>query len=223
MNASASWKRSSGSLRSARIDDGVERRRDGRVELRSAGTRRLGDLLERDRHRRLGVERRRRRSAARRARSRSSRGRSARRPGWPCACSGERYCAVPMIEPVSVMSDAPARAMPKSVTLARPSSSTITLCGLMSRCTTPRRCAKRAALRIWIDEVDRERRVERAVVAHDLLEVAARAGTPSRCSRCRPTRRGRTPGRRSGAARPAALDASRRKRSTNSSSSAKRR
>ena len=36
----------------------------------------------------------------------------------PWACSGERYCAVPMIEPVSVMSDAPARAMPKSVTLA---------------------------------------------------------------------------------------------------------
>ena len=27
--------------------------------------------------------------------------------GWPCACSGERYCAVPMIEPVWVMSDAP--------------------------------------------------------------------------------------------------------------------
>ena len=41
--------------------------------------------------------------------------------GRPCACSGERYCAVPMIEPVSVMSEAPARAMPKSVTLTRPS------------------------------------------------------------------------------------------------------
>ena len=66
----------------------------------------------------------------------------------PWACSGDRYCAVPMIEPVSVMSDAPARAMPKSVTLARPSSSMITLCGLMSRWITPRRCANRAALRI---------------------------------------------------------------------------
>ena len=41
--------------------------------------------------------------------------------------SGGRYCAVPMIEPVSVMSDAPARAIPKSVTLARPSPSMITL------------------------------------------------------------------------------------------------
>ena len=39
---------------------------------------------------------------------------------WPWACSGERYCAVPMIEPVSVISEAPARAMPKSVTLAWP-------------------------------------------------------------------------------------------------------
>src|SRR5947208_1999909 len=67
---------------------------------------------------------------------------------WPWACSGDRYCAVPMIEPVSVMSDAPARAIPKSVTFARPSSSMITLCGLMSRWITPRRWAKRAALRI---------------------------------------------------------------------------
>ena len=51
---------------------------------------------------------------------------------WPWACSGERYCAVPMIEPVSVISEAPARAIPKSVTLAFHSSSTITLCGLKS-------------------------------------------------------------------------------------------
>ena len=68
----------------------------------------------------------------------------------PWACSGERYCAVPMIEPVSVMSEAPARAMPKSVTLAWPESSTITLWGLRSRWITPRRCANRAALRIWM-------------------------------------------------------------------------
>ena len=57
---------------------------------------------------------------------------------------------MPITEPVSVMSDAPARAIPKSVTFARPSSSTMTLCGLMSRWTMPRRCAKRAAWRIWI-------------------------------------------------------------------------
>ena len=55
-----------------------------------------------------------------------------------------------MIEPVSVMSDAPALAIPKSVTFARPSSSRMTLCGLMSRCTTPRLCAKRAARSTWI-------------------------------------------------------------------------
>jgi hypothetical protein len=54
---------------------------------------------------------------------------------------------VPMIEPVWVISEAPARAMPKSVTLTRPSSSMITLWGLRSRCTIPRRCAKRAARR----------------------------------------------------------------------------
>ena len=55
-----------------------------------------------------------------------------------------------MIEPVSVMSEAPARAMPKSVTLAWSASSMITLWGLRSRWITPRRWAKRAALRIWI-------------------------------------------------------------------------
>ncbi len=69
---------------------------------------------------------------------------------WPWACSGDRYWAVPMIEPVSVMSEAPARAIPKSVTLASPASSTITLWGLRSRWMIPRRWANRAALRIWI-------------------------------------------------------------------------
>ena len=54
-----------------------------------------------------------------------------------------------MIEPVSVISEAPARAMPKSVTFAWPCSSTITLCGLKSRWITPWRCAKPAARRIW--------------------------------------------------------------------------
>jgi hypothetical protein len=54
-----------------------------------------------------------------------------------------------MIEPVSVISDAPARAMPKSVTLACQASSTITLCGLKSLWITECRCAKPAAARIW--------------------------------------------------------------------------
>ena len=48
------------------------------------------------------------------------------------------------------MSEAPARAIPKSVTFAWSSSSTITLCGFRSRWITPRRWAKRAALRICI-------------------------------------------------------------------------
>jgi hypothetical protein len=69
---------------------------------------------------------------------------------WPWACSGDRYWAVPMIEPVSVMSDAPAWAMPKSVTRARPSSSRITLWGFRSRWITPRACANRAACRICV-------------------------------------------------------------------------
>ena len=72
---------------------------------------------------------------------------------------------MPMIDPVCVMSEAPARAMPKSVTFARPSSSTMTFCGLKSRWMTPRRCAKRAARRIWI------------------VRSIARAGSSAPCSR----------------------------------------
>ena len=57
---------------------------------------------------------------------------------------------MPMIEPASVIwLVVPARAMPKSATLTRPSWSTITLCGLMSRWMIPLRCAKRSAARIW--------------------------------------------------------------------------
>ncbi len=55
-----------------------------------------------------------------------------------------------MIEPVSVISEAPARAMPKSVTLACSRSSTITLWGLKSRWITPLRCANPAAPRICV-------------------------------------------------------------------------
>ena len=53
-----------------------------------------------------------------------------------------------MIAPSSVIWLAPARAIPKSVTLTTPSPSTITLCGLMSRWMTPLRCAYRSAARI---------------------------------------------------------------------------
>ena len=66
----------------------------------------------------------------------------------PRACSGDRYCAVPMIEPASVIWLAPARAMPKSVTFTRPSASHMTLCGLMSRWTMPFRCATFSAPRM---------------------------------------------------------------------------
>ena len=68
--------------------------------------------------------------------------------GAPFACSGDRYCAVPMIDPVSVIWLVPARAIPKSITLIRPSGATATLCGLMSRWTTPCWCANPSAARI---------------------------------------------------------------------------
>ena len=55
---------------------------------------------------------------------------------------------MPMIAPTSVMSEAPARAMPKSVTFTLSSSSRITFCGFRSRWITLRRCAKRAATSI---------------------------------------------------------------------------
>ena len=55
-----------------------------------------------------------------------------------------------MIDPVSVMSEAPARAIPKSVTLTTPSPSTIAFWGFRSRWITPRWWAKRAARRICV-------------------------------------------------------------------------
>jgi hypothetical protein len=67
--------------------------------------------------------------------------------GAPRACSGERYCAVPMIDPASVICEAPARAIPKSVTFRR-SPPMRMLCGLTSRWMIPCRCAKRSASRI---------------------------------------------------------------------------
>ena len=59
----------------------------------------------------------------------------------PRACSGERYCAVPITAEVCVIVEAPsdiARAMPKSMTLTSPLRLSMTLAGLMSRWTMPR-------------------------------------------------------------------------------------
>ena len=58
----------------------------------------------------------------------------------PRACSGDRYCAVPMTACVCVMvaaESATARAMPKSMTLTAPVGVSMTFAGLMSRCTMP--------------------------------------------------------------------------------------
>ena len=119
MNSSASANRRAGSFSSARSTTPSSAGGIVRVEL-ARRHRRLGHLLERDGRPATRRRTARARSASRTARCRSSTGPTARRPGLPCACSGDRYCAVPMTEPVSVMSDAPARAIPKSVTLTRP-------------------------------------------------------------------------------------------------------
>ena len=80
--------------------------------------------------RRVARERDRAREHLGRARRRPSRGRTSGCTGLPCACSGERYWAVPMIDPASVIWLIADRAMPKSVTFRRPSGATTTLCGL---------------------------------------------------------------------------------------------
>ncbi len=64
----------------------------------------------------------------------------------PRACSGEKYVAVPMTEPVLVrfwsVESLSALAMPKSATFTPPSRVISTLPGLTSRCTTRLRWAK---------------------------------------------------------------------------------
>ena len=58
----------------------------------------------------------------------------------PRACSGERYCAVPITAAVWVivaLVSATARAMPKSITLTPPLWPSITFAGLMSRWMMP--------------------------------------------------------------------------------------
>src|SRR5438093_606147 len=64
---------------------------------------------------------------------------------WPRACSGLIYCTVPTVNPVAVLAPAASLppgsrsfAIPKSRSRTRPPfASTITLSGLMSRCTSP--------------------------------------------------------------------------------------
>ncbi len=70
--------------------------------------------------------------------------------GCPDACSGERYCTVPMTWPVAVSGTWSAmRAMPKSVIFTRPSGVISRLPGLMSRCTRPAACAACSAEAVW--------------------------------------------------------------------------
>ena len=70
--------------------------------------------------------------------------------GPPCACSGERYDAVPSTALVcGAVSGPSTRAMPKSITLITPSRVIITLPGLMSRWITPCACAAAIAAQIF--------------------------------------------------------------------------
>ena len=88
--------------------------------------------------------------------------------GCPEACSGERYCTVPMTWPVAVSGTWSAmRAMPKSVILTRPSGVMSRLPGLMSRCTRPAACAACSAADGLRDDVERLVGGERAVALED--------------------------------------------------------
>ena len=63
-----------------------------------------------------------------------------------CACSGEKYCAVPSTVAVCVtVSDDAARAMPKSVTFTSPFLVIMMFAGLTSRWTMPCECANASA------------------------------------------------------------------------------
>ena len=71
--------------------------------------------------------------------------------GWPCACSGEMYAAVPNTADVcgAVCGPATIRAIPKSMTLTSPLRVTMTFAGLMSRWITPATCAYASASQIF--------------------------------------------------------------------------
>ncbi|ARZ68432.1 hypothetical protein SMD11_2784 [Streptomyces albireticuli] len=76
----------------------------------------------------------------------------------PRACSGDMYAGVPTAWPVSVSVVRAAvsstnRAMPKSRTLTVSSGVTMTFAGLMSRWTSPARCAAAIASQICTPQV----------------------------------------------------------------------
>ena len=60
----------------------------------------------------------------------------------PRTCSGDMYSGVPINAPVCVVPpNSSERAIPKSITEARPCWSTMMFCGFKSRWTTPSACA----------------------------------------------------------------------------------
>ena len=65
---------------------------------------------------------------------------------WPAATSGARYAGDPVTMPVWVSEGSLViRAMPKSVSFAKPRRSTSTFDGFTSRCTMPAACAAASA------------------------------------------------------------------------------
>ncbi len=69
---------------------------------------------------------------------------------WPWACSGEKYCGVPITSPVLVSpTPSVARAMPKSVILTVRSGVTSRLAGFTSRCTMPASWAAPSPSAAW--------------------------------------------------------------------------
>src|SRR6266702_510588 len=73
--------------------------------------------------------------------------RSVSGPIWPpLACSGAMYQGEPTMMPLAVSFGSPCSwAIPKSPSQTLPSSPTMTLAGLTSRCTMPARCAASSA------------------------------------------------------------------------------
>src|SRR5919106_2277688 len=73
--------------------------------------------------------------------------------GFPSACSGERYAAVPITKPVLVSVGSPvevtALAMPKSITLVSPEGVIMMLAGFTSRWTRLFSCAVASASDTW--------------------------------------------------------------------------
>ena len=119
---------------------------------------------------------------------------SARRStGRPRACSGAMYAAVPRMTPMAVIagdvtaasvaadpSPATAFARPKSSTLTVPSSRTLILAGLRSRCTIPCSCADSSASAIWrAMDRDSERPMARGPGPDPSISASVGPGTSS--------------------------------------------